>query len=104
MANTGEAAHRNEWSGYPSSCSTSAAGDLQDSLPSVIADKQAQFGRKELEKELRENICKDFATQFMPLVVRRRSRMPCSNIVFVPGRVSFVSFWKFLFLAPGGSK
>jgi len=41
----------------------------------VIADKQAQFGRKELEKELRENICKDFATQFMPLVVRRRSRI-----------------------------
>ena len=51
MANIGGAAHRNE--GLASF---------------VIAAKRAKYGRNELEKEQRENICKVFAMQFMSLV------------------------------------
>ena len=68
MANTGEAAHRNEWSVLEqlfNKCSGGPTGPAS----SVIAGKQAHFGRKELEKELCENICQVFATQFMPPVV-----------------------------------
>ena len=63
MANTGEAAHRNEWSVYPSSCSTSAAVTYR--THSLCDRRQAgEIRKKELEKEQREHICKDVATQF----------------------------------------
>jgi len=70
MATTGGATHRNEWSGLsPEQLFNKYGGGPTGLASSVIAEKQAKYGRNELEKEQRENICKVFAMQFMSPVV-----------------------------------